>query len=86
MLQGAREPFAYLQITESPSKNYFIGKFCEDVETNKPEIFVDAIEKNSFFCEEYQKYEYCPLVRKIINEHYEFKDSTGGVRIFVLKK
>lgn len=86
MLQGTREPFTYLQITESSCQNYFIEKFCEDMLTNRPKIFVDAIEKNSFFCEDNQKYENCPRVKKIIDECYELKDTTCGVRIFAWKK
>lgn len=86
LIQATREPNSYLQITESPMQNYFTEKYCQDILTNKPPVFVDAVGKNCYFYYDYfQRYENFPAVKELINNNYVLKDTIDDVRIFVRK-
>lgn len=86
LIQGTREPYSYLQITESSLQNYFTSKYCEDIITNKPTVFADVVGKSSFFYyDSTQRYENYPAIKELINNTYELKDTVDEVRIFVLK-
>jgi hypothetical protein len=86
LIQGTREPTSYLQISEGNLQKYFTDKYCEDIISNKPILFVDAVGKNSLAYYDYsQRYENYPAVKELINNNYELKDTIDDVRIFVRK-
>lgn len=87
LLQGTRETHSYLQIAPCEQHDFFIQKFCEDLGTNKPQIFIDVVSLNSFFFDYIkQRYENYPAVKEIVERDYEFIDSIDNARIYKRKK
>jgi hypothetical protein len=86
LIQGTREPNSYLQITENSLRDYFTAKYCEDIITNKPAIFVDVVGNSSYFYYDgIQRHENFPAIKEVIDNHYELKDTVDDVRIFTRK-
>ncbi|MCU0372451.1 MAG: hypothetical protein MUE56_04325 [Ignavibacteria bacterium] len=86
LIQGTREPFSVYQISEGKRQNYFIEKYCEDIILHKPDLFVDAVGKNSVFYYDYKyRFENYPVIKELINRNYNLIDTIEDTRIFVIK-
>jgi hypothetical protein len=84
---GTRFTTAYNQIQNGALRDYFIKIYLEDLNKNKPMIFVETVAPNFFAYTDRSKsgFENYPEVKKYIEENYEFDMEVIGARIYFRK-
>ena len=85
LLIAAREAHTGAAMLDSVvNQLYFLRHFAQELEKRKPEIFLDAVAKKSFFFyDEKYRHENFPAVRRVVDKYYTQVGDFGGVRVFV---
>jgi hypothetical protein len=86
--QGTREAQTERQLTYGPMQNFYVDRYCRDMNTRRPEWFVDAVGPASMAYKERSLYAYesTPALATIIQSDYEFMAEIENLRIFRRKK
>ena len=85
-LMGTRDCAANLEPPEATSI-YYKQRYLHDLETNKPEVFVEAISPSFFAYQDRSRFgfENHADVRKIILDNYFYEGEVNGARIYLRK-
>ena len=84
--QATREAVSERQIRESDQRDtYYRPRYLEDIRSNRPTFFVDAVGKGSFSFQDrtVDAHETFPELADYINAHYTLLRDLESMRIFV---
>jgi hypothetical protein len=71
-------------VLKSPQQEYFLKIYAQDLITNKPDIFLDAVGGHSFiFRSAKKRHENFPIINAIIEKDYKLSEEVEGMRIYV---
>lgn len=84
-LMGTRDCAASFQIEEGPHQGRLLARYVNDLEKNKPKIFIEAIGPNFFGFQDRAKsgFENFADLNAYIKSNYTFDGEVGGARIFI---
>lgn len=84
LLQGTREAHSYNQTFNNMQGEYFRERYIQDLESNKPEVFIDVSSPGKFLYDsEKTRHEMFPLIKNYIEQNYYLVEIVDGVRIFL---
>ncbi len=76
LAQGTKEAHTERQLREGSQQRYYIDRFVDDIETNRPKFFVEVFQKNSKKGDpdDYRRYEFkrYPKVKDVVEKYYDF--------------
>jgi len=85
-VMGTRDSIGHFQILPSPYRDYYRQRYLEDLRTNRPPFFVDAVSPHMLlrilFDWKTNRYESFPALKAYVNAHYHLQAETDGVRLF----
>ena len=86
-LMGTRDGNTGFLIDENPLQGYYGKRFLDDLQENKPELFVEAVAPNFFRYHDRTKqgFKNSPLIKEYIDEHYRWEAEVGGIQIYLRK-
>ena len=84
MWQATRKAHTYKQITPSPQIDYYRYRYMQDLQRNRPPVFVDAVGPGNFlYNDRAVAHESFPALRDYIATHYRQMADINGCRIYV---
>ncbi|HEX4630445.1 MAG TPA: hypothetical protein VH188_05725 [Chthoniobacterales bacterium] len=87
-IMATRDAHTKPQQTLGPYMEYFRERYLEEIRSNPPPVFVDAVAPASFGYNQRNTdgVESFPALAAFIGERYRLAEEVGGVRIFTLKQ
>lgn len=83
IIMGTRESQTQRQILSWKQQEYYLERYLNDLETNKPRFFVDSTEKNSHLLNyETHNFKNFPVIKTYIDDNYEFVAYDDGMRLY----
>jgi hypothetical protein len=84
-----RRPLGYRNVhpfhfsMKSPLIPFWTREFLEDMEANKPRLFIEAMVPNySERAEKYLTHDKVPVINAYVKKHYRFVENLGNVKVF----
>lgn len=85
LAQGTAENHSERCIFNHPLRQQYRDRYMQDLQRNRPAVFIDAVGKNSLWVQdrESQGYESFPELARFIDDNYGFQGEIDGDRLFI---
>jgi hypothetical protein len=89
MVQATRLSTSGALFNENPLKPFFLATYSDDLQRNRPLVFVDAVAPDQFVMmtkREEHGHEVIPEIRDFVAANYNLFEEIDGVRIYKWKE
>jgi len=88
LIQGTRGAFSYWSIVPSAQRDYYRACYLQDIETRRPEVFIDSVGPNAMFFQSRiaEAHESFPALARLIARDYQLVTDLGYSRVYARRE